>query len=339
MASCNPAGAGLVRVRRPLLWKQVRKSPGRGPWHGPDPPRPSCPRVVMPELPEVETVVRSLRPHVDGKVLAYADVVRRPCLEAASKPLSDALGLRVAGLSRRGKLVVMALGDAPRPPLRLVVHLRMTGSLLATDGLFPDPQALRAVSSPYTRVLMGLSGDGRFPCTCALRFDDVRTFGRMLLADGAGLASWPFWAKLGPEPLDLAPAAFSARLGGRRAIKAALLDQTVVAGIGNIYADESLFAAGINPLRPTGLLDEDERARLLACVQAVLSRAIAECGSSIRDYRDADGRAGAFQNSFAVYGRGGQPCRACGATLERCRVGGRSTVFCPHCQPLKNGCR
>ena len=128
-------------------------------------------------------------------------------------------------------------------------------------------------------------------------------------------------------------AAFSARLDGKNsAIKAVLLDQKVLAGVGNIYADESLFAAGIDPRRKALALTRLQAARLLQCLQDVLLLSISQCGSSIRDYRDADGNVGAFQNTFAVYGRGGQECKTCGRPLEKTRVAGRSTVFCPHCQ-------
>ena len=146
------------------------------------------------------------------------------------------------------------------------------------------------------------------------------------------LERWDFWCSLGPEPLDMGPGELGPRLRGGRAIKAALLDQTVLAGIGNIYADESLFRAGIDPRRPAGELSEAEADRLRRAVQEVLRESIAQCGSSIRDYRDANGNVGAFQNTFFVYGRGGQACRRCGSTLEKSRIAGRATVSCPRCQ-------
>ena len=137
---------------------------------------------------------------------------------------------------------------------------------------------------------------------------------------------------LGPEPLEMKADDLSARLSGKRPIKTALMDQKVIAGIGNIYADESLFAAGISPLREAGSLSGAESRRLLSVIQAVLRRSISQCGSSIRDYRDADGNAGAFQNTFKVYGKGGQACSKCGHILQKTRLGGRATVYCPSCQ-------
>ena len=286
----------------------------------------------MPELPEVETVVRSLRPHLEGRVVTHVGPVRPPTLARDSLPLSEAVGRRVVRVWRRGKLAMMDLAAPGREQLVLATHLRMTGALLAMEGAFPDVGSVDALAVKHTRVVLGLSAGGAFPCAVTLRFDDARTFGRMLLTNAAGLGSWPFWRDLGPEPLEVSEAEFIARLRGRRAIKAVLLDQRVVAGVGNIYADESLFMAGIAPRRLANTLASDEGAALLRALRAVLSLAIEQCGSSIRDYRDADGRTGAFQNSFAVYGRAGEPCRRCGATLARDRVAGRGTVFCPRCQ-------
>lgn len=169
-----------------------------------------------------------------------------------------------------------------------------------------------------------------------LFFDDARKFGYVRVLSPATLADWPFWNRLGPEPLELSSEAFATCFTGvgktprRGKIKALLLDQSVLAGCGNIYADESLFRAGIRPdaqnIAPPRLM------RLHEALREVLLESIAACGSSIRDYRTARGDAGAFQNSFRVYGRAGQTCVTCGATLESCRVAGRATVFCPVCQ-------
>ena len=182
----------------------------------------------------------------------------------------------------------------------------------------------------HTRVIFHLQRPDR--CRAQLFFDDVRAFGLVFAATPALLERWDFWCSLGPEPLDMGPGELGPRLRGGRAIKAALLDQTVLAGIGNIYADESLFRAGIDPRRPAGELSEAEADRLRRAVQEVLRESIAQCGSSIRDYRDANGNVGAFQNTFFVYGRGGQGCRRCGSTLEKSRIAGRATVSCPRCQ-------
>jgi len=182
-------------------------------------------------------------------------------------------------------------------------------------------------------VELSLSGGVR------LLFSDVRRFGSMHAFPAGGIDSWPFYASLGPEPLTLTAAAFRQRLGqGRARIKALLLDQHVVAGIGNIYADESLFRAGIRPDAPAAGINAKRRDALFAAVQAVLTQAIAENGSSIRDYRDAHGDAGAFQNHFRAYGRGGQVCLVCGAAMQAMRVAGRTSTFCPRCQPAFAGC-
>ncbi|MBD5538441.1 MAG: bifunctional DNA-formamidopyrimidine glycosylase/DNA-(apurinic or apyrimidinic site) lyase [Desulfovibrio sp.] len=282
----------------------------------------------MPELPEVETVARTLAPHVTGARITGAEVLRASALHPLSLPPERLPGLVFTGVRRRGKLLLLdvapvagagALGPLPTV---LAVHLRMTGRLL------PRPAA--TCPGPYTRWLLDLEKPDGSPGR--LFFDDTRAFGTVFAATPELLAQWPFWRDLGPEPLELEPGAFDRQLSGRRAVKAALLDQRVVAGVGNIYADEALHRAGIDPRRPVASLGRGERRALLTALKDVLKLAIAQCGSSIRDYRDADGNAGAFQNSFAVYGRGGEPCRTCGRPLAACRVAGRATVYCPHCQ-------
>ncbi len=287
----------------------------------------------MPELPEVETVVRTLAPHVTGCRITGTEVLRASAVHPLSLPLTTLPGLRITGARRRGKLVLLELAPGSRSspegaavaatrPSLLAVHLRMTGRLL--------PRPAGSAPGAHTRWILDLRApDG---AERRLFFDDTRAFGTVLAATPALLDRWRFWRELGPEPLELDAAGFDRRLRGRRAIKAALLDQRVVAGIGNIYADEALHRAGIDPRRPVADLGPAERRALLAALRAVLLLSIAPCGSSIRDYRDADGNAGAFQNSFAVYGRGGQPCAGCGRPLARCRVAGRATVFCPACQ-------
>lgn len=201
----------------------------------------------------------------------------------------------------------------------LAFHLKMTGRL------FIHPEG----TSPglHTRVIFDLDDGHR------LFFDDARKFGYVRAVSPQSLETWAFWRSLGPEPLETGPESFVALFAGRRGrIKAMLLDQKVLAGVGNIYADESLFRAGI---RPDATVDTVSRARLAALhghLQDVLRESIAECGSSIRDYRDAHGDAGAFQNRFRVYGRGGEACVTCGGRLESIQVAGRTTVLCPRCQ-------
>ncbi len=292
----------------------------------------------MPELPEVETIARTLRPLIAGRVIIGAQLLLPRSLHPLSLPLRRLVGRRVADVTRRGKLALINLVPQGCPPLPagarwpaqsltedaaqpavLAVHLRMTGRLF----VYPPTEPL----GKHTRVVLKLDDGNR------LFFDDARTFGLMLLATPQILARWPFWNTLGPEPLELSPAEFTARIRARAGrLKAVLLDQTTLAGIGNIYADEACFRAGADPRRPACSLSPACCARLLACIQEVLRESIAQCGSSIKDYRTARGDAGAFQNYFRVYGRAGQPCHSCGTALAQAKVAGRTTVFCPRCQ-------
>ena len=285
----------------------------------------------MPELPEVETVARTLRPHVQGCVITGASLLRDSSLHPLSLRPEELLGCTITAVGRRGKLLLLELDTAQATMphvrgatgLRLAVHLRMTGRLMTYPADTPPGTHTRCVFD-----LTDAQGLQR-----RLFFDDVRAFGLLLAATPPTMQKWSFWRDLGPEPLELTDAAFSARLKGKNsAIKAVLLDQKVIAGVGNIYADECLSAAGIDPRRKAALLTAAQRSRLLQSLKDVLLLSISQCGSSIRDYRDANGNVGAFQNSFAVYGRSGQACHACGRALEKIRVAGRATVFCPHCQ-------
>lgn len=277
----------------------------------------------MPELPEVETVARTLRPHVLGRAITGVRVLRDSCVHPLSLPLESLNGAIVSGAGRRGKLLLLHL-QPPRSgaPDMLVIHLRMTGRVL--------PQPAQEAAHKHTRCIFDLRDRQGMPAQ--LFFDDARTFGKLLAATPDILARWDFWRQMGPEPLEMTAAGLAGRLKGKKPIKQALLDQKVIAGIGNIYADEALFRAGISPLREAGSLSEAETGRLMDAIQGVLRLSIEQCGSSIRDYRDADGNVGAFQNSFQAYGRGGQPCVNCGAPMEKIKLGGRATVYCPRCQ-------
>ena len=280
----------------------------------------------MPELPEVETIARTLRPQVANRVITAVRVLLPKTLAAGETLLPEVLPAKILGVRRRAKLLLLdiAAKGAANPTHIMAFHLKMTGRLFV-HGTAAEPHK-------HTRLVFDLAPDAARPAA-RLFFDDVRTFGYCRLMRPEDLPSWPFWAKLGPEPLTLAPETFSRVLGKRKSsIKAALLDQTVVAGIGNIYADEACFRSGIHPAAPVGCLSERQRALLLKNVQAVLAESIEECGSSIRDYRDANGDAGAFQNLFRVYGRAGQPCTVCGAVLEKALIAARTTVFCSRCQ-------
>lgn len=280
----------------------------------------------MPELPEVETVARTLTPLVQGRRITGVTVLRPSALETGSLPLASLTGRRIAHAGRRGKLVLLYLEASarsdPHTPFAVAVHLKMTGRLFVYPG--------GTAPGRHTRIIVHMDGPaGREE----LFFDDIRAFGYLRVLSPASLAAWPFWQQLGPEPLELTAAAFRYALSGRRgAVKAVLLDQRVVAGIGNIYADESLFRAGIDPRTSVEALSPERLALLLRQLKAVLRESIRHCGSSIRDYRTARGDAGAFQNRFRVYGRAGQACVRCGHTLSSAKVAGRTSVFCPHCQ-------
>ncbi len=268
----------------------------------------------MPELPEVETVVRSLRPHVAGRTVTGVEIywprtIHTPAPEAFRRELA---GQRIDGVGRRGKFVIFCLerGD-------LLVHLRMTGQLLAAPpGAEPGLRHLR--------VALELDG-------VRLLFNDARKFGRMYL-----VASAQEWlAGLGPEPLngELTVQGLAARLASRRApVKSLLLDQHLLAGVGNIYADEALHAAHIAPQRPGCSLSQAEVVALRAGLQSVLERAIADRGTTLSDYRDGQGEPGRHQDVLQVYGRAGAPCSLCGGPIVRTRIGGRSAYHCPQCQ-------
>lgn len=208
----------------------------------------------------------------------------------------------------------------PEIPTLLIFHLRMTGRLLVNAD---EP-------GRHCRAIFNLrhpdGEEGR------LLFEDMRTFGKIMATTPQRLAAWDFWTKLGPEPLEMEPDALLPRLKGKRPIKSVLLDQETIAGIGNIYADESLFRAGINPLRPADQLNAAESRTLMLAIQEILKTAIQKGGSTIRDYVDGQGKSGGFQNSFAVYGRGSKTCVNCGTPLQKLKIGGRATVFCPACQ-------
>jgi formamidopyrimidine-DNA glycosylase len=271
----------------------------------------------MPELPEVETVVRDVRPHLLGRrivgVRAGSLKLRKPW-SARWQPLL--IGQRIDAVSRRGKWIVLHLDNGAR----LVVHLGMTGQLRSHER--SDP------TESHTHLVFTLD-DGR-----ELRYRDIRRFGSVTcFADPQALADFLEGDKLGPEPFDLDPTAWRERLAKtRRNLKATLLDQGVVAGVGNIYADEALFEARLHPARQAADLTKAEADRLRKAIAAVLDRAIKRRGSSIRNYVGGSGLQGEFQKEFRVYGRTGQPCPRCRGPIERIRLAGRSTHFCPHCQ-------
>lgn len=273
----------------------------------------------------METVRRTLLPHIKDHAIIGATLLRPTALHPMSMPLNSLYGAVITGARRRGKLLLIDVAhpDAnPGRPTLLVAHLRMTGALLSMPA--------GELAHKHTRCIFDLRDAANAPSR--LFFDDIRAFGKLFIATPELLEKWDFWRELGPEPLEMDGKELLERLKGQRPLKTALLDQKVIAGIGNIYADESLFKAGLHPQRPANSLNIEEASKLMAAIQDVLRLSISQCGSSIRDYKDADGNAGAFQNSFSVYGKGGEKCAACGSTLEKIRIGGRATVFCPNCQ-------
>ncbi len=271
----------------------------------------------MPELPEVETVVRDLRPHLTGATIvavrASSKALRRPWKPEWSAHL---IGRRMESVERRGKWIVLNLAGGGH----LVIHLGMTGQLRihSADEAVQD----------HTHLVLTLDGERE------MRFRDVRRFGSATwFADTEALLAFFERSGLGPEPFGLDRGYWRGALAKTsRCLKAVLLDQRVVAGVGNIYADEALFEARLAPNRLGRDLEDAEADRLRRAIATVLNRAIAKRGSTIRDYVGGSGRKGGYQDEFRVYGRTGEPCRRCRTPIARIRLAGRSTHYCPKCQ-------
>jgi formamidopyrimidine-DNA glycosylase len=287
----------------------------------------------MPELPEVETVVRQLEPEVQGHAIERLEVLdERWSRPVPPRQLEAAVnGSRIERLGRRGKYILMGL-DRERT---LVMHLRMTGNLILREGeemLDPSEgrrlyESERSTEERHLRARFALD-DGR-----ELWFTDPRRFGEAFLLEDDQLETR--FAKLGLEPFspEFTPQALSEMAAGRKApLKSFLLDQSGVAGVGNIYADEALFRAELHPLSPAGSIKAEHAEALRDAVVAALEAGIDAGGSSIDDYRDARGERGGMQDEFLVHTREGEDCPRCGGTIARIVVGGRSTYFCPGCQ-------
>ncbi len=294
----------------------------------------------MPELPEVETVANGVHERIAGETIEAVWLGSKPePFKTEPAAMAAALtGTRIDQVRRVGKHIVFDLARDPgirmrevaradiRPLPQWIVHLGMTGRLLVVDPEVPRP--------PHTHAVLSLSS-GR-----ELRFVDARRFGRLALHPVAAAAEMPTagaggtgFTGPGREPLGISVDDFLSLFQGRKlAIKAALLNQSLLHGVGNIYADESLFRAGIRPATPAGRIARDRLARLHRELQAVLRQAIALGGSSVSDYVDAAGVRGFFQLEHRVYGRRGQPCMVCGTVIRHSVIGGRSTHSCPRCQ-------
>jgi formamidopyrimidine-DNA glycosylase len=267
----------------------------------------------VPELPEVETIRAQLAPRLEGRTLTRVEILdprlTRPfdLFEVADELEGDV----VAAVERRGKYLLLRLESG----LGLLVHLRMTGSF----GFAPVT---------HERAVIELDDGSR------LVYRDVRRFGTWLVLEEAELEPY-LTTKNGPEPLGprFTAAWLAPQLARRRApLKAVLLDQRVVAGLGNIYADEALWRARLSPLRPANSLSPDEASHLTRAIRAALRAGIARQGSTLRDYAAPDGASGSMQEEFRVYGRDGEPCPRCRTTIAKARVGGRGTWYCPRCQ-------
>ena len=261
----------------------------------------------------METIRAQLEPRLVGRTLELVSILDT----RLTRPLdprevaAELEGTRVVGVERRGKYLVLRLNTGSA----LLVHLRMTGSF----GFEP---------TSHERAVLELEGGER------LVYRDVRRFGTWLVVDAVELEPY-LTAKNGPEPLStrFTSAWLAQQLSRRRgALKAVLLDQRVVAGLGNIYADEALWRAQLSPLRPANAVEPEDIPRLVRAIRAALRRGIERQGASLRDYAKPDGATGEMQTEFKVYGREGEPCPRCGAPIAKARVGGRGTWYCPHCQ-------
>ena len=274
----------------------------------------------MPELPEVETVRIRLEPKLVGRTFERVriDDTRLVRPYEPMEVAAELEGEHVSALERRGKYLIVRFSSGRS----LLIHLRMTGSLRhGPAGSLED--------DPHRRAVVRLD-DGS-----DVAYRDVRRFGTWLLLEPGELDAY-LDERLGSEPLadEFTPAELRGRLAGRRApVKAALLDQRTLAGMGNIYADEALWRARIHPHRPAGDLSAAEVRRLHPAIRAALAVGLERRGSTLRDYRLPDGDSGSMQNEFKVYGREGEPCDRCGTPIEKTRAGGRGTWYCPRCQP------
>ncbi len=282
----------------------------------------------MPELPEVESVRRRIAPVLEGRLFERVEI-SDPRLVRPYEPAevaAELTGERVESVDRRGKYLIVRFESGRA----LLIHLRMTGSLGHHEHGIEGQHGVEG-GEPHRRAVVRLDNGSD------VTYRDVRRFGTWLLLEPGELQPY-LDSKVGEEPLDalFTAARLGAKLERRRApIKAALLDQRTLAGMGNIYVDEALWRARIHPLRPAETIDRNELRRLHAAIRKSLEVGIARQGSTLRDYRLPGGERGTMQHEFKVYGRGGEPCDRCGTPIAKSRVGGRGTWFCPTCQPLE----
>jgi formamidopyrimidine-DNA glycosylase len=274
----------------------------------------------VPELPEAETIVRGLRPAIIGRRIGRVEVIHADVLRAPARSFARAVrGRTIRGVGRRGKNVLIDLDGGQV----IAVNLGMTGRLVPVKD---EDRHAGEWTHPAVRF--------RFEGSGALVFDDTRRFGTVecLTSEAWEARS----VRMGPEPLEKGFTArvFHAALAGSKApVRSWLLDQRKIAGVGNIYANEALHLAGIHPMRQARAIDRDRAAKLRQSIRRVLNRAIRAGGTTIRDYRTAEGAAGRYARRLLVYGRDGRPCARCGSEIRRIVFGGRSAFFCPSCQP------
>lgn len=271
----------------------------------------------MPELPEAETIARQLGLRLTGRKLGKVRHVRRDMVHGDPRPLSKVVtGRRVVAVRRRAKRVILDLAGG----VELIFRLGMSGSM--TIGRSRDPV------EAHTHLRVEVRGTDT-----ELRFRDPRRFGGIWCLAGGTRHVGKKLGPVGPEPLETTAPQFRRLLQRHRQIKALLMDQAVIAGLGNIYCDESLHGAAIHPLTPADELDAKGAGRLLRAIKTTLNRAIRANGSTLMNYRTAEGERGSFQDQHRVYQREGEHCRRCGTSIERIIAAGRSTFFCPRCQP------
>ncbi len=270
-------------------------------------------------MPEVETIAQGLNSTLCGKVITDVLIFYSGCVQGDKKTFQTYLvGRKIQKVWRRAKLVIFDLDLN----FHLIFHLKMTGKLLL------GRQSLEL--DKHVHLIFNFTGAQQ------LQYKDVRKFGYCLVKSSKELQYWSFYTRLGPEPLEIEEKEFISIFQDKKTrIKSVLLDQQRIAGIGNIYADEALYLAGIHPAANCLSLRQEQLKRLYHSLQTVLNQAIESGGSSFRDYVNSLGTPGSFQYKFMVYGRKGEACKHCGAKLENIKVAGRSTVFCPYCQSQK----
>jgi formamidopyrimidine-DNA glycosylase len=274
----------------------------------------------MPELPEVETIVRGLRPALIGRRIRSVRILEPKIFRTPAQTAIESLsGAVIKDISRKGKLILFTL----RPEMTLMLHLKMTGQPL----LIPAPTPI----DRHTHAVFEFSG-----IKLQLRYRDVRKFGFFSLTAGSAEPGMTLLSNIGPDPFEITAGRFVKMVQKKDStIKALLLDQSLISGLGNIYVDESLFRAGIHPQTRTSHLSEPELKKLFKSVRTILLQAIKWQGSTLKDYRQPDGLSGGFQNRHQVYGRQGEPCPSCQSLIQKIRVAGRGTHFCNVCQRIK----